>query len=197
MPSDAAENDPRRIWQSQPTTVLAEALERMIERKAEEVRARKRRALWGACVAPVGVACVSALTLHWFDGVILRACCLVAFGWSLVGQYVIHRGIREAGGQASGEETGLHAYRREVRQLQALALRHWLWLFAPIVLALGSLVVLLVRMGLENGMLAKAVPFLTLVAGWVVMVVFGWLRDQRALQRELDALGELERAHRA
>src|SRR5882724_5944067 len=90
MSDDPSVNDPRRIWQSQPTEASSMTAEK-IQRKARELRAKTRRELLGNIAVPL-----MAAGLFGFAGAhdpVQRPIGAFAIVWALAGQYVIHRGM--------------------------------------------------------------------------------------------------------
>jgi hypothetical protein len=93
--------------------------------------------------------------------------------------------------------TGLEFYRREVERRRFFFRRILLWSFGPGMLAIATLIVSGVRIGILNrSTFPKAMPFLTLVAVWVPAYFVMRMRQQRELQREIDELNDIERANR-
>ena len=202
MPNDSSRNDPRTIWQNQPTEPSIMTLEK-IRQKTQELHAKTRRALLGGITVSLLVVGISGYGIAWADGPGVRAVFAFAIAWSLAGQYFVNRGIWAATlpGDAA-LSTGLESYRREVERRRYLSGRFLLWSFGPVVLAIATLIVLILSFGIRNrGMLLKGtllnmIPFLALVVIWIVSVFVIRMRDQRELQREIDDLNDIERAIR-
>jgi hypothetical protein len=186
-------NDPQKIWQTQPTEQSTMTLEK-IQQKVRELNARTRKDLIKAIASPVLVAVISCIELAQMHDVVQRWVLALAFAWSLAGQRALHRGMRLAilPGDAA-MTTALEYYRREIERRQSLFNRALLWSVGPILLALGALCVSLVRLAINNEVLPRVLPFMSLVAIWIVAIFFLRLRGQKDLQRETDELKNIER----
>jgi hypothetical protein len=195
MRNDPSGNDPRKIWQNQPTEPSIMTLEK-IRQKTRELHAKTRRALLGRMVTPLAVVFLSGYGVAWFDGPALRVGFALALAWSLAGQYFVHRGMWSAMPGDAALNTGLKSYRREVERRRYLYSCCLLWTFGPIVLALATFTASLLSLGIRNrGILLNMIPFLTLLVIWIVSIFFIRMRDQRELQREIDELNDIERAN--
>jgi hypothetical protein len=202
MRDDSSGNDPRTIWQNQPTEPSAMTLE-MIRQKTQDLHVKTRRQVIGNLIVPLAVLPFAGYGLAKSHDAVLRTLFVCAIAWSLTGQYFINRGMWSAmlPGDAA-MSTGLESYRREVERRRSLFGRFLLWLFGPVAFAIATLIVFLLSLGMGNrGMLLKGAllnmsPFLTLVAVWIVGIFVMRMREQRKLQREIDELNDIERANR-
>lgn len=88
--------------------------------------------------------------------------------------------------------TALDYYRREVERRRALYQRGLLWSFGPIVLALAAYCL---PFASDRKLRVNALPFMTLIAVWIVSFFLIRMRIQRDLQREIDELKSLERSN--
>jgi hypothetical protein len=198
MRNDSSGNDPRAIWQNQPTEPSIMTLEK-IRQKTRELHAKTRKKLLGQVAVSLLVAGLSAYGIASDDGPVLRAIFGFAIAWSLAGQYFINRGMWSATlPEVAALSTGLESYRREVERRRYLFGRVLLWSFGPVVLAVATLIALIMSFGIRQGMLLKGtllnmIPFLTLVVLWLVGVFVIRMREQRQLRREIDELNEIER----
>ena len=196
MPNDPSGNDPRKIWQNQPTEPSTMTL-LLIRSKVRELHARTRRELLGILAGPLAVSVFFAFSIKEFRGFapVPQLIFVVAIVWSMAGLYFLNRGMwsRAMPGDAA-LSTGLEFYRRELERRQHLFRRLLLWSFGPILLAIATLVLLLAMAGgarfFPNGM-----PFLALVVIWIAAYFGIRMRGQRELQREIDDLNEIERVN--
>jgi hypothetical protein len=206
MRNDSSGNDPRTIWQNQPTETSAMTLEKM-RQKTQELHAKTRWDLIKSISGPLIVIVICGFGIRFLDPM-LRALLAFAIAWSLTGQYILHRGMWPAPlpGDAA-LSTGLESYRREVERQRSLFGRFMLWQFGPLMFAIATLILLILTLGIGNrgmplngailtGALLKMSPFLTLMAIWIVSFFVIRMRAQRQLQREIDELNEIERANR-
>jgi lipopolysaccharide export LptBFGC system permease protein LptF len=185
-------NNPKQIWQDQPTEPSTMTLEK-IKQKVRELNAKTRQELIKAIASPVLVVVISCLAFAMMHDNAQRWILAVALAWSLAGQRALHRGMRLATlpGDAA-MTTALDYYRREVERRRALYRRGLLWSFGPIVLALAAYCLPFAR---NPKQLANALPFLILVAVWIVGFFIFRIRLQRDLRREIDELITLERTN--
>ena len=201
MPNDSSGNDPRIIWQNQPTEPSVMTMER-IRQKTQELRAKTRQKLLGGIAVTLLVVGISGYGVAAGDGPV-RAVFALAIAWSIAGQYFLNRGMWAATlPQDAALSTGLESYRREVERRRYLFGRVLLWSFAPVILAIATLIALILSFGITNrglslqGTLLKMIPFLTLVVIWIVGVFVIRMREQRELRREIDQLNDIERENR-
>jgi hypothetical protein len=164
-----------------------------IKQKVRELNTKTRHELIKAIVAPVLVVAISCLAFAQAQDPVQRWMLAFAFAWSLAGQYFLHRGMRLATLPGDAAMTAaLEYYRREVERRKALYSRGLLWSFGPIVLALGAFCLTFVR---NRERLLNALPFITLVAIWIVAFLVLRTRIQKGLQLEIDELRNVERTN--
>ena len=70
--------------------------------------------------------------------------------------------------------------------------RALLWSFGPILLTIGMFILALVQVA-GRRIFPNALPFLSLVVVWLAGYFVIRMREQRGLQREIDALNDLDR----
>ena len=174
-------------------------LEKMIRRRAQELHAKTVRERLGSLAGPVCTIALFALGIAIGDIPPQRVSFAISVAWSLAGVYVLNRGVWQ--GRLAGDAalaTGLEFCRREVERGIYVQRQFLLWVFAPIVLALGALVVPQLGSGFgAGGTMAKMSPFLSLFALWVIlMFVFRKVR-WKELQREIDELNDIEKENRS
>jgi len=195
MPSELTGNNPKKVWQSQEREISTVTLERMIRRRAQELHAKTWWERLGSFSGPLIVAAFAWLGISIGYNPVPRAIFAIAGAWSVAGVYVLNRGGwpgRLAGDAALA--TGLEFCRKEIQRRLDFHRRFLLWLFAPIVLAIGALVVPAMGNGFQKGgTLAKMVPFLSLLVLWVIgiFVIRSW--KWKAMQREIDELNDIEK----
>jgi len=189
-----SEPDPKMLWQNQPREEASMTL-KLIRQRAEDLRIRTRRELFGnLTTVPITVAVSWFGFLHTHH-LRFRLAFVAAVVWAILGQYLLHRGVWSATPpERSALMTGLEFYRREIDRRRNLLGRLLQWSFGPIILCLGTLILLLTGMALNMGKFGAALPFSTVVAIWVVGMFALRSRNQRELKREFDQLNEIERA---
>jgi hypothetical protein len=194
MQNDPSPNDPRTIWQNQPTEPSIMTLE-VIRQKTRELHAKTRRALFGRMVMPLVIVFLAASGARFHIPGLLTVFAF-AIAWSLAGLYFVNRGMWSAtlpGEAASG--TGLDSYRREVERRRYLYGRFLMWTLGPLVLAIATFTLPLVIIGIKRGVLLNMIPFLALLIIWIVGIFVVRTRDRRELQHEIDELSNIERAN--
>jgi hypothetical protein len=192
MHSDFSCNDPRSIWQSQPTEPSPMTLEK-IRRKTRELRSKTRRQLLGSIAAPLVVIASDLICVKRLNNPALRSLFVVAIAWSLAGLYFFNRGMWSAAlPEASALTTSIQSYRQEVQRRRSLFGRVLLWQFGPAVLLIANIILFLAMVG-GRSVFPNALPFLILVVIWLAAYFVIRMRDRRELQREIDKLNEVER----
>jgi hypothetical protein len=119
----------------------------------------------------------------------------LALVWSLAGLHFLNRGMWSPvmPGDA-GLSTGLEFCRREIERRCDLLRRVLVWSFGPLLLAIGTFILALAMIGSTGrGILPNGLPFLVLVAVWMILYFVVRLREQRELKREIDELNGIER----
>src|SRR5260370_25802839 len=113
MRNDSSGNDPRTIWQNQPTEPSIMTMEKIRE-KIQEVRAKTRKAMLGWIITPLLVAGMCGWGIaQVHGGPLVRAVFAFAIAWSLAGQYFLKRGVWSATlPRDAALSTGLESYRR-------------------------------------------------------------------------------------
>ena len=193
MANDPSGNDPKDIWQQQSREMSTVRLERMIRRRAQELRARTGRELVGTIVSPAIVVSISSFGIARGDNPMQRAAFAIATAWSVAGAFVMNRGMWSGMRTEDGTSaTGLAFYRREIERRRYLFHRVMQWSFAPVVLAIGALIAWL----RERGPVAKMIPFLTLVTIWIAAAVVMHRTRREDLQREIDELNDIEKENK-
>ena len=103
MRNDSFGNDPRTIWQNQPTEPSAMTLEK-IRQKVRELHAKTRQKLLGGIAVSLLVAGISGYGIAAGDGPVVRAIFVLAIVWSFwVGLIILLIGLIAFGGFARGK----------------------------------------------------------------------------------------------
>jgi hypothetical protein len=198
MQNNPSANDPRTIWQSQPRGISTVTLEKMIRRRAQALHAKSVRERLGSLAGPVCTIAFSALGAALGHNPVQRVLFAIAIVWSLAGVYVLNRENWQA--KLAGDAalaTGLEFCRREIERLRYFYRQFLQWVFAPIALAIGALVVPQMGSGFgSGGTIAKMSPFLTLLALWLVGVFVIRRIRWKELLRDIDELNDIESENR-
>ena len=195
MPDDSRENDPRTVWQNQPTEPSTMTLEK-IRQKVRELHTKTRRQLLGNVAVPLIIAAFCGFGMKQFPAV--RPLFDLATAWSLAGLYFLNRGMWSAAMPGDAAlSSGLEFYRREIERRRRLLRRTLQWGFGPVLLAIGTFILAIVKMGVrDRRVFPNAMPFITLVVVWIAAYFVIRMREQRKLRREIDELNDIERENR-
>ena len=195
MRDDSPANDPRSIWQSQPTEPSVMTLGK-IRQKVRELHTKTRRQLLGNLAVLLMVVAFYGFGMKQFPT--LQPLFVFPIAWSLAGLYFLNRGMWSAAMPGDAAlSTGLEFYRREIERRRYLFRRTLLWSFGPVVLAIGTFLLAIAKMaGRDRGIFPNALPFMALVVIWIAAYFVIRMREQRELQREIDRLNEIERENR-
>lgn len=186
----------KAAWKNQATERLP-MTSKLIRSKARELRAKTRKKLLGTLAGPLAAAFCYVFGVGQFPRLanVLHPLFATTLAWSLAGVYFLNRGMWPAAmpGDA-GLSTGLEFCRQEVERRRYLLRRVLVWSLGPVLLALATLVIALAMIGTKDrGLLPNGLPFLVVVAAWVIGYFIMRVREQRELQHELDELNDLER----
>lgn len=162
----------------------------MIRQKGKESRLKTRRELVGSMATVLIVLGVSIFGIEHTSYVVARLVFALAIAWALAGQAIVHRGMWSASQPSDGTfKTGLEFYRRELERQQDVIGRILRWSFGPVILSIGTLIVVLVEMATGLSLPIRSVaPFGLLVVIWIVAFFVRRSRGQRKLRGEIDAL---------
>jgi hypothetical protein len=189
------ENDAKTIWLKQQTetnTLTA----KLIEQRSRELRAKTQRKLFGTLAGPLVAGLFYAYSMKEFAALrqVLQPLFIAALAWSLAGLYFLNRGMWSSPMPGDAAlSSGLEFCRRQIERQRDLVRRALLWSFGPVMLAIGTFVLALVMISKrERGIFPNGLPFLILVAVWVVWGFVIRSREQRQLQREIEELRRFE-----
>jgi hypothetical protein len=195
MGTDYSGNDPRTIWQNQPTEPSTMTLEK-IRHKVRELHAKTRRQLLGNLAVPIIVVAFYGFAIKQFHDPMLGSLFVFPFAWSLAGLYFLNRGMWSAAMPGDAAlSTGLEFYRREIERRRYLFRRLLLWSFGPVLLTIGAFILVLVIQAGDR-IFPNAIPFMALVVIWIGAYFVIRMREQRELQREIAELNDIEKANR-
>ncbi len=200
MRSDLPGDDPKAIWQGQPTEASKMTLE-MIQKRVQVSESKRRRVLFASIVVTLEVIAASGFSIMRAQNEGLRLLSALAIAWVLVGQGFLHR---EMWPQTSLQrdatlDTGLVFYRRELERHRSLTRRGLQWSFGPVVLSIVVLIAVFLGMGgnhLSRSLLISALPFTALFVVWIIAFLLLRTRQQRKLLREVDDLNDIERSRK-
>jgi hypothetical protein len=190
MQDESPKNDPRTIWQNQPTEASVMTSEN-IRQKVRQLHSKTRRQLLGNVAVLLVVVVFYGLGTKQFPA--LQPLFAFPIAWSLAGVYFLNRGMwSEATPADAALSTGLQFYRREITRRRDFFRRVLLWSFGPVLLAIGTFILALVKVS-DRGIFPNAMPFMALVVIWIAAYFIIRMREQRELQRALDELNDIER----
>jgi len=193
MPNEPSANDPKAIWQSQPTEP-SKVTQVMIRHKTQQLHAQTRRDRFAELAASVIMIGFYACGIWWIHAAALRVIFGLAIAWTLIGQcFVDHRSLSATAQPEVSLSTSLESYRLEVERRRDRSSRFLLWSFGPALLAIGAFCAYLLAW--THGFARSTAPFFTLLSLWLVLLFFQKMRQKRDLEREIDQLNEVERSN--
>lgn len=194
MPDDFRNETPKTVWQNQPMEAPAMTLE-IIRQKASESRSKTRRELFGSIAMVVIVIAISAFGIHHASNAVFRLLFVFGIAWVLVGQGLLHGGMWSTSPPADATlKTGLEFYRRELERQQDVIGRILRWSFGPVILSIGTLILVLVEMAIGRSLPIRSVmPFTALFVIWIIAYFVRRSRSQSKLRREIEELSDVER----
>ena len=200
MQNDSPEIAARTLWLNQPTESPA-MISKLMEQRSRELRALTRRKLIGTMAGPLAAGIFYAYSMKEFPALrqVLQPAFACALAWGLAGLYFLNRRMWSPVMPADiGLNTGLEGCRLEIERQRALVRRFLVWSFGPVMLAVGTFVLALAMASTrQRGIFPNGLPFLILMVVWIVSWFVIRLREQRALQREIDELKDIESENRS
>ena len=195
MRNDFSGDDPKTVWRSQSIEATTMTLEK-IRQKARELHSKTRRELLGTLTGPLIVTCCYVFCAKEFPSLqeVLHPVFAFALVWSLAGVYFLNR--KKWSGPIPGDtgfSAGLEFCRREIERQRDHFRRLLLWGFAPVLIAIGTIILSLVAVAGKE-VFPKGMPFLMLVVVWIAGYFFVVrVRQQREFQREIGELNAIEK----
>jgi hypothetical protein len=195
MQNDFRNDNPKTIWQNQPTETSKMTLEELRHR-ARKLHSKIRRELFANIAVALIVVAVSGFGILLAQDLVERLLFVLAISWTLGGQYFLHRGMWSATPrQDAALSTGLEFYRQQIEGRLSLFHRVLQWSVGPLVLSIGVLILVLTGMlRSQSQSVNKVIPFSTLFAIWLVAFFILRSRDRKKLKREIDELNDFEKA---
>ena len=194
MPDEFPSEDPKQIWQDQPTEAMQMSLEEL-RRKAHNFHANGRLKALTAIVIGIALSGAFAATSAKAQYLLLRIGWGVLSFWGLYGAYQAYKWIWPSNLAADAAVgTSLDFYRKELERRRDYGRHIWhrsgLWL-SFVGLAFVVLPALIAALKTPR-LLLNAIPFFVLLAGWIVAFVHIRKREQQNLQSEIDELNALQ-----
>lgn len=198
-PDESPMNDPRKIWQDQPTEAMKMSLDE-IRRRAQKLQAKNR-------ISALVTIVIGFVLCVWFA----RACAgtqdavpRIGLGmlslWGLYAAYQAYKWIWPGRLAANATfSTSLDFYRWELERRRDYARHIWrraglTFCFAGIALFIIPALIGVLK---TPRLLVNLVPFFVLLVIWLVVFFSLRRRNQRQLQREIDDLKMLETENRS
>ena len=198
MPNELPGNDPKKIWQNQPTERIKMSLDE-IRRKAQKLYAKARM----AAIAWIAIGIFLSVAFGRASAGAREMLPRIGWGvlslWGLYGAWQAYRWIWP-GRLAPGAtlSTSLDFYRKELERQRDYGRQIWrrsglaaAFLGVGLVVAPGMIQVVKTPRLLPN-----VAPFFVLLIVWLVSFLVLRKRNQQNLQREIDELNALEKENR-
>ena len=192
MATEPPSHDPLNIWQNQPTEPTNMNLEE-IRRKVRELqhKVQRKQLLNAASVLVMCGLCVWGIVASYFTW--QRVGFALAAIWMLL---TLLPWLRKKGpigpGEEAGSSTGIEFCRSELELRRNQLRRPWRWFLGPILLGIGTfLLAPLAAVIRHPGMAVNMLPFLVLLAFWVLFFFRQMSKELREIQRDIDELNAL------
>jgi hypothetical protein len=192
---DKSPANPQTVWQNQKNEETRMTLE-LLRQRVRELNAKRRRDLLTVVAVAAIVLGVSVFGVGRTHFLGLQIIFVLSSIWALAGLYFIKRGLRSAELLADSTlHTGLEYYRLQIQQNLAIFNRVLPWTYGPVIVAIGTLVVVLAGMAQhESQPVSRIAPFCILFLLWMAAVPIVRSRKHRELRKELEVLNRLESA---
>jgi hypothetical protein len=193
MPDEFPPEDPKQIWQNQPTEAMQMSLEE-IRRKAHQFHNKARLKALTAIVIGIALCGVFAATVAKPQYLVLRIGWGILSIWALYGAYQAYKWIWPSSlAPEATVGTSLDFYRRELERRRDYVRHIWrrsgLWgCFTGLALVVAPALMGALR---APRLLVNAVPLFVLLTTWFVVFSSIRKRERTNLQREIDALNAL------
>jgi hypothetical protein len=193
MPDEFPPEDPKQIWQNQPTEAMQMSLEE-IRRKAHQFHNKARLKALTAIVIGIALCGVFAATAAKPQYLVLRIGWGILSIWALYGAYQAYKWIWPSSlAPEATVGTSLDFYRRELERRRDYVRHIWrrsgLWgCFTGLALVVAPALMGALR---APRLLVNAVPLFVLLTTWFVVFSSIRKRERTNLQREIDALNAL------
>ncbi len=193
MPDESEPKDPGAVWRGQPEEAPAANLERLMQRRAQELHSSTRAEI----ILSIGAALLFVAVIAWrlapARDRLPRLGLAVIVAWAVISLYRFRDRIWPARPPRADAlaATGLDYYRDQLCRRSDHLRNAWLW-HGPLVLACAVLAAILIGNtwpGLER--LSGALPLFVLLAGWTGFGFARRRRQVRQLQREIDEADRL------
>jgi purine-cytosine permease-like protein len=198
MPNELPGNDPRKIWQDQPTERIKMSLDD-IRRKAQKLHAKARM----AAIAWIGIGIFLSAAFGLNSAHAREMLPRVGWGvlslWGLYGAWQAYQWIWPGRLAADATlATSLDFYRKELERQRDYGRQIWrrsgvaaAFLGAALVVAPG-----MIQVVKTPALLPNVAPFFVLLFVWLVSFLVLRARKQQKLQQEIDELNAMERENR-
>ena len=195
MPDESPMNDPKKIWQDQPTEPIKMSLEE-IRRKAQKLQMKGRLRVLAAMIIGLFLCIAFARMAAVVEDVIPRIGWGMMSLWGLYGAYAAYKWIWPGRlAEDATLSTSLDFYRGELERKRDYD-RH-VWRRSGVIFCFAGLAVAIIPElipALQTPrLLLNAAPFFTLLVIWFVLFFYLRTRNRLKLQREIDELNALEK----
>ena len=194
MSDQTRDNDLGAIWRNQPEEAIPVDLQRMMQRRTEELSLRTQWETWMSLAASVLLIVIVVWRLKIASDRLLEFGLAAALVWIATSLYWFRRRLwigtppRDA-----PAATGLDYYRSVLERRRDHLRNEWLW-HGP--LAVASVVLLAVVTGRANiafQSIFNVLPLLLLLVGWTAFGIWRRRMQAKQLQREIEELASLGR----
>lgn len=192
MPDKSTEKRVQSVWQTQPIEEMKVSLSVMRERAERHRQAARQKVFTGFAVGLLLAVFFGYTALKPRDP-------FMQVGFSLLAVWAVYFAVlqywsiwpRQADGEL-GAATGLDTYRNELERAKEHSQHIWR-VIVPLLLSIAVTFLPLIRDANANPrVLMNGLPFFTLLAVWMVLIVRVRRRELIRLQAEIDAVNTLK-----
>ena len=198
MPGEMHNDDPKKIWQNQPTEAFRMSAEDL-RRRAQQ---RQRKAYWASIstmAIGLGLSAFFAWSFIKAQNGIPRIGLGVLSAWGIYSVYLAYRWLwPERLDPDPTIEDSVKFYKSELHRQLDYNLHVWRRTGLPLcMLGLGMIVLPELLRALDSPrLLMDVAPVLVLGAVWLAIFFPSWRKKRRRLQKEITELGEFENSNR-
>jgi hypothetical protein len=188
MSDPTSEKALRDLWRNQPVENIAINLERLVNRRTEELDASTRFEI----LASLAAASLFVAFVSWRLAPELTAPLKLAIAatilWIAISAYRFRHRIWPKKGPGALASTGLEHYLNVLKRRREHLKSAWIW-HGPITLAIAIFVLVLLRTSFPNPeRLRNMLPFLMLLAVWIILGFWQRVARITELEREIREL---------
>lgn len=192
MPDESRPHDPRVIWKEQPKEDTPVVVDRVMNRRTQQLHASTRSEIVMSILAALFFVAVLAWRLPTAGFALAPVGLAAAALWIAITAFRFRKIIRGSGSPPDTASTGLAYYRRELEIRRDHLRNAWLW-HGPLLLAvLLFLASFAGRTFPGMDRFRNAAPLFLILVPWIIIGIQRRFRQAADIQREIDEIARLE-----